>query len=83
MKVDEHAYKEEPRPCPFCGSAVMMWRVPNHGWVIECNADFCGAEMGWNNIIFSTEDDIAYSWNRRVTSTTPEIAEPGEDNPSA
>lgn len=57
-------YKEELRPCPFCGDEAVIFSVEEGVYCVSCTSDSCIANVATQT--FSSEEEAIAAWNRRV-----------------
>lgn len=65
MTAEELAKSVVLKPCPFCGSAAMLWRGLFDDWVVRCTG--CTAQMYTNEDIPDPRI-VVDMWNRRVAN---------------
>lgn len=58
--MEEHACKEELKPCPFCGSNVKLTNDDDEYFWITCNS----CEISTK--VFMTREEVVETWNKRV-----------------
>lgn len=59
----ELEYKEELKPCPFCGGEATTYKA--EGWhYVSCVNDDCIASVSMQS--FSSEEEAIDAWNRRA-----------------
>ena len=51
----------ELKPCPFCGSEVVEFKVEPIWWYVQCTSEQCKVRMVAHN-----REEIEEMWNRRV-----------------
>lgn len=51
----------ELKPCPFCGSEAVVFKVEPIWWYVRCTSEQCKVRM-----VAHSREEVEEMWNRRV-----------------